>query len=96
MRRAVMGDTEDDNGGPEDEETVVAGAISQERYAEMSASEDLLLLVTSRGMGKVTSAHDYPVRGRGGQGVRAMDLSERRGERSAPSSLPSRWSCRTR
>jgi DNA gyrase subunit A len=80
MRRAVMGDTEEpEANGADEEEAVVAGAISQERYAEMSAAEDLILFVTSRGMGKLTSAHDYPVRGRGGQGVRAMDLSERRG-----------------
>jgi DNA gyrase subunit A len=78
MRRAVMGDTEDDNGSDEDE-VVVAGAISQERYVAMSAAEDLILTITSGGMGKITSAHDYPVRGRGGQGVRAMNLSERRG-----------------
>lgn len=73
-----MGDTEEDS-GPDEDEAVVAGAISQERYAEMSAAEDLILTITSKGMGKITSAHDYPVRGRGGQGVRAMDLSERRG-----------------
>ncbi len=83
MRRAVMGDTEEGEaepgGGADEEEAVVAGTISQERYAAMSAAEDLILFVTARGMGKLTSAHDYPVRGRGGQGVRAMDLSERRG-----------------
>jgi DNA gyrase subunit A len=84
MRRAVMGDTEEENGVSDEEETVVAGAISQERYAAMSAAEDLLLLITSKGMGKITSAHDYPVRGRGGQGVRAMDLSERRGREVGP------------
>jgi DNA gyrase subunit A len=83
MRRAVMGDTEEDSGS-DDEEAVVAGMISQERYAEMSAAEDLILFVTSKGMGKITSSHDYPVRGRGGQGVRAMDLSERRGREVGP------------
>jgi DNA gyrase subunit A len=66
-------------GAPEDEEAAVAGAISQERYAQMSASEDLILTVTSGGVGKLTSSHDYPVRGRGGIGVLAMDLSGRRG-----------------
>jgi DNA gyrase subunit A len=63
----------------EDEEQVAAGAISQERYAAMSAAEELILTITSRGMGKLSSSHDYPVRGRGGQGVLAMDLSDRRG-----------------
>lgn len=86
MRRAVMGDLSDEAGEDEagDEEDVVAGAIAQERYAEMSASEDLILTVTRGGMGKLTSSHDYPVRGRGGIGVLAMDLSERRGRDPGP------------
>ncbi|NAZ36950.1 DNA gyrase subunit A [Rubellimicrobium sp. CFH 75288] len=80
MRRAVMGDTEEESAGAgPDEEEVEAASISQERYAAMSAAEDLILTVTARGLGKLTSSHDYPVRGRGGQGVIAMDLSERRG-----------------
>jgi DNA gyrase subunit A len=79
MRRAVLGVTEEENGASEEEGEVAAGAISQERYAEMSAAEDLILTVTSGGMGKISSSHDYPVRGRGGQGVVAMDLSHRRG-----------------
>ena len=53
--------------------------LTQERYAEMSAHEDLILTVTARGAGKLSSAHDYPVRGRGGQGVMAMDKGMRGG-----------------
>ena len=83
MRRAVLGAGEDDDAGSEaageEEDAVVAGAISQTRYAEMSAAEDLILTVTSNGFGKISSSHDYIVRGRGGQGVVAMDLSDRRG-----------------
>ncbi|TNC69479.1 DNA gyrase subunit A [Rubellimicrobium roseum] len=82
MRRAVLGVTDEENGngenGQEDEEAVAA-SINQDRYAQMSAAEDLILTITSRGMGKLSSSHDYPVRGRGGQGVVAMDLSDRRG-----------------
>ena len=37
----------------------------------MSAAEDLILTITAKGAGKVSSAHDYPVRGRGGMGVTA-------------------------
>ncbi|MEP2530464.1 DNA gyrase subunit A [Shimia sp.] len=74
MRRAVAGVTED---GEEDE--AVQGSISQERYAEMSAAENLLLTITSGGAGKLSSSHDYPVRGRGGQGVAAMDKAMRGG-----------------
>lgn len=74
MRRAVAGVTD----GGEEEETI-EGSISQERYAEMSAAENLILTITSGGAGKLSSSHDYPVRGRGGQGVAAMDKSMRGG-----------------
>ena len=50
-----------------------------ERYNEMRLAEDLILTITARGMGKVSSSHDYPVRGRGGQGVRAADPAMRGG-----------------
>jgi DNA gyrase subunit A len=45
----------------------------------MSEAEDLLLTVTEKGAGKLSSSHDYPVRGRGGQGVVAMDKAMRGG-----------------
>ena len=77
MRRAVAGLTEDQESA--DEEDNIDGAISPERYAEMSAAEDLILTVTAEGAGKLSSSHDYPVRGRGGQGVRAMDAAMRGG-----------------
>lgn len=76
MRRAVAGSvTEDET----DEDDVAPGAISPERYAEMSAAEDLILTLTENGAGKLSSSHDYPVRGRGGQGVMAMDKAMRGG-----------------
>ncbi|WP_103172774.1 DNA gyrase subunit A [Paracoccus sp. SY] len=79
MRRAVEGALDDGAEADEDEETVVEAAITQERYAEMSAAEDLILTITTKGAGKISSSHDYPVRGRGGQGVMAMDKAMRGG-----------------
>ncbi|MCR9088542.1 MAG: DNA gyrase subunit A [Rhodobacteraceae bacterium] len=78
MRRAVEGITEEAE--IDDEEPVTDEALSQERYAQMSAAEDLLLTITSGGLGKLSSSHDYPVRGRGGQGVAAMDRAMRGGK----------------
>ncbi|MRX51324.1 DNA gyrase subunit A [Paracoccus sp. S-4012] len=78
MRRAVEGAL-DDGAEPDEDEAVAEGPISPERYAEMSAHEDLILTVTARGSGKLSSSHDYPVRGRGGQGVMAMDRAMRGG-----------------
>ncbi len=78
MRRAIAGLT--DEAGDSDEEAVADMALSQERYAEMSAAENLILTITEQGAGKLSSSHDYPVRGRGGMGVAAMDKAMRGGD----------------
>jgi len=80
MRRAVAGALDDGAEADEDEDAVAEGTITQERYAEMSAAEDLILTITATGSGKISSSHDYPVRGRGGQGVMAMDKAMRGGD----------------
>ena len=77
MRRAMAGLT--DEAENEDEEAIT-GMISTERYAQMSASENLILTITEKGSGKLSSSHDYPLRGRGGMGVAAMDKSMRGGQ----------------
>lgn len=79
MRRAVEGALDDGAEADEDEDGVAEAAITQERYAEMSAAEDLILTITAKGAGKISSSHGYPVRGRGGQGVMAMDKAMRGG-----------------
>ena len=76
MRRALAG-VEDD--GDEDEEAP-AGDLSQEQFDAMRATEDLILTISESGSGKLSSSHDYPVRGRGGQGVIAMDKAMRGGD----------------
>ncbi|MBR9864587.1 MAG: DNA gyrase subunit A [Rhodobacteraceae bacterium] len=71
MRRAVTGE---DAGNAEDP---TEGDISQERYAELGALEQWILTVTSGGYGKRSSAHEYRVAGRGGQGIAAANLGRR-------------------
>jgi DNA gyrase subunit A len=78
MRRAVAG-LADDAESPDDEEANANATIDPERYAEMSAHEDLILTITENGAGKLSSSHDYPVRGRGGMGVGAQDKTARGG-----------------
>jgi DNA gyrase subunit A len=78
MRRAVAG-LADDAEIEDDEDDAAPGSITQERYAEMSAAENLILTITAKGAGKLSSSHDYPVRGRGGQGVQAIDKGMRGG-----------------
>ncbi|MEM7318147.1 MAG: DNA gyrase subunit A [Pseudomonadota bacterium] len=78
MRRAVAGLTDED--ASDEEEVAASSDFSQEKYAEMSAAENLILTISSGGSGKLSSSHDYPVRGRGGMGVAAMDKAMRGGE----------------
>jgi DNA gyrase subunit A len=77
QRRLMAGVIEDDT--DDEEEAVAAGQLSPERYSEMSAAEDLILTVTKGGSGKLSSSHDYPVRGRGGMGVKAISPGPRGG-----------------
>ncbi len=79
MRRAVAGMVDDDQASDEDESNPNA-TISPERYAEMSAAENLILTISASGSGKLSSSHDYPLRGRGGIGVAAMDKTMRGGD----------------
>jgi DNA gyrase subunit A len=77
QRRLMAGLTEDE--ADDEEETVAAGQLAPERYSEMAAAEDLILTITKGGSGKLSSSHDYPVRGRGGMGVKAISPGPRGG-----------------
>lgn len=53
--------------------------LSEERFAELQAREQFLLTVTTGGFGKRTSAYEYRVSGRGGQGITNIGLTEKNG-----------------
>jgi DNA gyrase subunit A len=80
MRRAQEGLSDDVELDDDEEATSEAGQLSLERFSEMSAAEDLILTITAAGSGKLSSSHDYPLRGRGGQGVKAITTGTRGGE----------------
>ncbi|WP_299627453.1 DNA gyrase subunit A [uncultured Tateyamaria sp.] len=73
MRRAMAGLADDPDAAPDEDEGNADMPLPQDRYAEMSAAENLILTITAGGAGKLTSSHDYPLRGRGGMGVTAWD-----------------------
>ncbi|WP_417261041.1 DNA gyrase subunit A [Celeribacter sp.] len=77
MRRQQVG--ADEAEVTDEEEDVAEGSISMERFEAMKAAEELLVTITKGGIGKLSSSHDYPVRGRGGQGVTAMEKTMRGG-----------------
>ena len=49
--------------------------LDEARFAELEAAEQFLLSVADDGLGKRTSAYEYRVTGRGGQGLANMDLT---------------------
>jgi DNA gyrase subunit A len=61
-------------------------ALADARYAELKAVEEFVLTVTARGFGKRSSAYDYRVTGRGGQGIVNIDLGE--GDNAVVASFP--------
>ncbi len=64
-------------------------SLSAERIAELEAAEEILLTVTDAGFGKRSSAYEYRVSGRGGQGIANITLSSRNGA-SVVASFPVR------
>ncbi len=61
------------------EEQVEDVTLTPERMAELEAAEELLLTVTDGGFGKRSSAFEYRVSGRGGQGIANILLTPRTG-----------------
>ncbi|MDD3029561.1 MAG: DNA gyrase subunit A [Alphaproteobacteria bacterium] len=79
LRRAEGEEDLVTSGNGDDEETSSDIMLSEDRLAELAAAEEFLLTVSERGFGKRTSAYEYRVSGRGGQGIWNMDMSERNG-----------------
>ena len=78
-RRSVGVDEPDGAATTEVEEVVADVTLSDERFAELEQAEEFLLTVTDAGFGKRSSAYEYRVTGRGGQGIVNITLSVRTG-----------------
>nr|WP_239059624.1 DNA gyrase subunit A [Ruegeria sp. PrR005] len=82
--RTILGAEMEEDAVDADEDAVEgAGVLTDERYQEMLDAQDLILTITVTGLGKLSSSHDYPVRGRGGQGVKAISAGPRGGTLAA-------------
>ncbi len=80
MRRNVEdaepeAEAEEANGG---DEPVSEIALADARIVELAAGEEILLTVTDQGFGKRSSAYEYRVTGRGGQGIANITLNAKR------------------
>ena len=60
-----------------------AKVLSEEEFKRFQAAEEFILTVTHNGFGKRTSAYEYRITGRGGQGIVSIATSKRNGEVSA-------------
>lgn len=57
----------------------IGSELSPEKYAQMSAAEQIILTLSENGYGKRTSSFEYRITGRGGKGVTAMAVTDRNG-----------------
>jgi DNA gyrase subunit A len=85
MRRAMAGETaetSEEAGAEPDAEPAPTqdAALSTERYAAMSAAEQIILTVSENGYGKRSSSFEYRLTGRGGKGIVAMAVNPRNGQ----------------
>ena len=84
-RRAAGEDVEANGNGlasglaEEGEEASAEVAMTAERTAELEAAEEIIFVVTDGGFGKRSSAYEYRVTGRGGQGIAGIELRPRNG-----------------
>nr|WP_276318153.1 DNA gyrase subunit A [Rhodovarius crocodyli] len=71
----------------EEAEVAAEVTLSPERIAQLEASEQFILTITDQGFGKKSSAYEYRVTGRGGQGITNIGFSARTGRAVAASFL---------
>ena len=74
------GNGEDESDASADSDEPVADTqLDEARIAQLAQTEEFLLTVTNAGFGKRTSAYEYRVTGRGGQGIANITLAPRNG-----------------
>ncbi|MEF3365599.1 DNA gyrase subunit A [Methylocystis sp. 9N] len=82
LRRRMGEDVSPEGGetGADAEEAAGAVELSDTRFYEMQAAEQIILTVSENGYGKRTSSYEYRTTGRGGKGIVAMAVNARNGK----------------
>jgi len=70
----------EEEAGTDSEEASGAIELGEQRYVEMSASEQFVLTISENGYGKRSSSFEYRTTGRGGKGIVAMSVNGRNGK----------------
>lgn len=72
----------------EEEGSNTDALLSPERFAQLEEAEEILLIVSDGGFGRRSSAYDYRVSGRGGQGITNMTFSANKRGKEVAATLP--------
>jgi DNA gyrase subunit A len=90
MRAERLSSVDDENSSIEEDDTSNAEQVlSEERYSELAGNDELILTIAANGYGKRTSAYEYTIRNRGGQGITNIALdSGGRADNSVVASFP--------
>lgn len=78
MKRANLQESAPDT-SDEESSSVSSVTLSRERFEELESMEEFILTVTDRGFGKRSSAYEYRITNRGGQGITNVDLTTKNG-----------------
>jgi len=72
----------DYDGRPDDKarDQMLASKLQEPRFVKMAEEGEFILTITEDGMGKRTSAYEYRIAGRGGQGITGIDLGRGKGK----------------
>ena len=80
VRKLRGGDESEEADSNGDEAPSNGGKVlTDDEFKRMAAAEEFILTVTHRGFGKRTSAYEYRITGRGGQGIVSIATSKRNG-----------------
>ena len=78
-RRRLEGADYTERAGDRASDQGLAQRLDEAAFRAMGEAEEFILTVTENGYGKRTSAYEYRVTGRGGQGIASIETSERNG-----------------
>ncbi|MBR4127649.1 MAG: DNA gyrase subunit A [Alphaproteobacteria bacterium] len=77
IAKALRRSDDVEEGASDEEATTSTVTLSDEEFQKMQADEEFILTVADTGYGKRTSAYEYRITGRGGQGVTNIDNTKR-------------------